>query len=133
MREAFGRGCHRGGSPPSGLGMVPEPVSSEWPAFQRSNAATSILGGRSMKCQPRMTAPLSRDGRSISLLRAQSTAALVAGTKGGVPRFPIGRCEGTLYGARPRRLAGSVSFGTAGMRDCATPHSMRLSIGEHTQ
>jgi hypothetical protein len=32
-------------------------------------------------------------------------------------RFSVRRCEGTLYGAPCRRLAGLVSFGNLGMRD----------------
>jgi hypothetical protein len=49
------------------------------------------------------------------------------GTKGDVPRFPIGRCEGTLSSAPFRRLAELVGFGNRGMRDCATPNSTRPS------
>jgi hypothetical protein len=58
--------------------------------------------------------------------KARSTGpympALRNGMKDRILCFPVGRCEGTLYGARPRRLAGVVSFGSAGMRDCATPN-----------
>jgi len=54
------------------------------------------------------------------------------GTKGGVPRFPIGRCRETLGSAPFRRLAELVGFGNRGMRDCATPNSTRLPPGRTT-
>jgi hypothetical protein len=102
---------------------------------------------RSRKCQPRRVRPFSRDRPlHLSVLRlvglrvfadpprAHPTAALCGGrrlgTKGAAQCFPIGRCEGTLYGALSRRLAGLVSFGNAGMRDYATPNSTRLPLSE---
>ena len=50
------------------------------------------------------------DGLSRTRREARSTGpfmpALRNGMKGRILCFPIGRCEGTLYGARSRRLAG---------------------------
>jgi hypothetical protein len=56
--------------------------------------------------------------------------ALPPGTEGGVPPFPIGRCELTLGSAPFRRLAELVGFGNRGMRDCATPNSTRLPLSQ---
>jgi hypothetical protein len=69
---------------------------------------------------------------SVEWMLAQGAAPVPPGgaaiphvTNGAIPRFPVGRCEGTLW-CPSRRLARLVSFGNTGMRDCATPNSTRL-------
>jgi hypothetical protein len=88
------------------------------------------LGGNSRRRSPRGLGPDGRDAKPSSILRAGGqgnvsggdcvrSLAIAAsmsllrdwcgtrhGTKDAAPRFPIGRCEGTLYGALSRRLAG---------------------------
>ena len=80
---------------------------------------------RSTKCQSWMTArALPRVAGFTSLLRDLWGAS---GLERSVPFHvsPSGVAKGRC-GAPSRRPAGLVSFGSAGMRDCATPNPTRL-------
>src|SRR6516162_1031305 len=64
-------------------------------------------------------------GRRLDQMAARKDLAGSAsvGTKGVVPRSPVGRCGETLDSAPFRRLAELASFGDTGMRDFATLNS----------
>ena len=97
-------------------------------AYQFNTPACAEYGhtcGHCTECSPNSALREShgfRDGLSRTCGGKHAIAVYRPGTNGAVLRFPVGRCEGTLYGALSRRLAGWVSFGNAGMRDCAMPN-----------
>ena len=141
-RSGAGLGETLEADPHAGLGpragrVTPSPLRSYAPAVTEMSAADDahVL----LRSPLRVSAErLARFGDGLSRTRgeARPTGPLCRhwyGTKGGVLCFPIGRCEGTLGSAPFRRLAELVGFGNRGMRDCATPNSTALLLGERAQ
>jgi hypothetical protein len=118
--------------------VTPSPLRSYAPAVKEMSAADDapVLSRSPLRVSAERLVRF-EDGLSRTRREARSTGpfmpALRRGTKGGDLCFSIGRCEGTLGSAPFRRLAELVGFGNTGMRDCATPNSTPLPLGERAQ
>jgi hypothetical protein len=123
-RPAFGEGAA------PGWGKLSTPLPLGFPGRVIVAKPVDPTGRRSRKSQPRITAPALPRWVAPFLFCAPSPPRPLWPERRVAFRVsPSGVAKGRC-GAPSRRLAGLVSFGSAGMRDCATPNPTRLPLGQ---